>query len=134
MPAKQTGIVTRFDLNTHPLVNVQYTINKYESLSHVEVVAAAIAMQKKMEMDPKIGLFVNFNHACIVVGLMYADGTPEEPEAFEPFHEIRELAVPLVVSRKGTLLSLAEAMGHDRASKKYATLTRRELCSLSRQR
>ncbi|RAQ72686.1 hypothetical protein COH20_008783 [Aspergillus flavus] len=51
------SIVTRFDLETHPLINVQYTINLYSPDDHVEINKATVAVQKAMEDDPKTGLF-----------------------------------------------------------------------------
>ncbi|KAB8245783.1 hypothetical protein BDV35DRAFT_405535 [Aspergillus flavus] len=48
-------IVTRFDLETHPLINVQYTINLYSPDDHVEINKATVAVQKAMEDDPKTG-------------------------------------------------------------------------------
>ncbi|KAJ1711465.1 hypothetical protein NYO67_6352 [Aspergillus flavus] len=49
------SIVTRFDLETHPLINVQYTINLYSPDDHVEINKATVAVQKAMEDDPKTG-------------------------------------------------------------------------------
>ncbi|KAF7628947.1 hypothetical protein AFLA_004290 [Aspergillus flavus NRRL3357] len=37
------SIVTRFDLETHPLINVQYTINLYSPDDHVEINKATVA-------------------------------------------------------------------------------------------
>ncbi|RAQ54943.1 hypothetical protein AFGD_009560 [Aspergillus flavus] len=49
------SIVMRFDLETHPLINVQYTINLYSPDDHVEINKATVAVQKAMEDDPKTG-------------------------------------------------------------------------------
>ncbi|RMZ36093.1 hypothetical protein CA14_009715 [Aspergillus flavus] len=38
------SIVTRFDLETHPLINVQYTINLYSPDDHVEINKATVAV------------------------------------------------------------------------------------------
>ncbi|KAJ5690711.1 hypothetical protein N7462_005103 [Penicillium macrosclerotiorum] len=117
------GIVTRFDLETHPLINVQYTIKLYNPEDYIGINKATIAVQEAMETDPKIGLFTNFNNGFVAVGLLYAD-TPSEPlPAFEPFHSLTSLINTVIPKTNGTLLSLAQAMGHAQESKKRTIST-----------
>jgi hypothetical protein len=110
--------VTRFDLETHPLINVQYTINLYNPEDYVEIIKATIAVQEAMENDPKIGLFTNFNQGFVAVGLLYGDTPAERPQAFEPFYNLTSLMSTVLPTTNGTLLSLAQAMGHAQESKK----------------
>jgi hypothetical protein len=110
--------VTRFDLETHPLINVQYTINLYNPEDYVEIIKATIAVQKAMENDPRIGLFTNFNQGLVAVGLLYGDNPTERPPAFEPFYNLTSLMTTVLPATNGTLLSLAQAMGHTQESKK----------------
>ncbi|OKL57121.1 hypothetical protein UA08_07505 [Talaromyces atroroseus] len=112
------GIVTRFDLETYPLINVQYTINLYNPEDYVEIIKATIAVQEAMEKDPKIGLFTNFNNGFVAVGLIYGDTPAEGPSPFAPFDNLKSLMVNAVPSTNGTLLSLAQAMGHAQEAKK----------------
>ncbi|KAJ5091509.1 hypothetical protein NUU61_006379 [Penicillium alfredii] len=114
------GIVTRFDLETHPLIRVQYTINLYNPEDYVEIIKATIAVQEAMENDPKIGLFTNFNNGFVAVGLLYGDTPTEKPPVFEPFHRLESLMATALPSTDGTLLSLAQAMGHAQEPKKRA--------------
>ncbi|KAJ5914076.1 6-hydroxy-D-nicotine oxidase [Penicillium tannophilum] len=117
------GIVTRFDLETHPLINVQYTINLYNPEDHVEINKATVAVQNAMEDDPKIGLFTNLNNGFVAVGLLYGDISTERPAAFEPFYNLKSLMTTVLPSTNGTLLSLAQAMGHKQEAKKRAICT-----------
>ncbi|PYH81523.1 FAD-binding domain-containing protein [Aspergillus uvarum CBS 121591] len=100
------GIVTRFDLETHPLNPYDYT----------EINRATAAAQMAMEDDPKIGLFTNFNDGVVAVGMFYADhiaASSPSVSAFAPFHDLnpRKTGTALPTTT-GTLLSLAEVMGH----------------------
>ena len=110
--------MTRFDLETHPLIHVQYTINVYNPEDYVNIIKATIAVQEAMENDPKIGLFVNFNPGFVAVGLLYGDTPNEKVSAFEPFHNLTSLVTTAFPTTNGTLLSLAQAMGHAQESKK----------------
>ncbi|KAJ5785135.1 uncharacterized protein N7503_010347 [Penicillium pulvis] len=117
------GIVTRFDLETHPLINVQYTINLYNPEDHVEINKATVAVQNAMEDYPKIGLFTNFNNGFVAVGLLYGDIPTERPTTFEPFYNLKSSMTTVLPSTNGTLLSLAQAMGHKQEAKKRAICT-----------
>lgn len=109
----QTGIVTRFDLETHPLINIQYTINLYKPDSYVEIVKATIAVQEAMENDRNIGLFTNFNNGFVAIGLLYADTPTKRPVVFDSFKKLDQesLMMAAVPTTNGTILSLAQAMG-----------------------
>ncbi|KAJ5657925.1 6-hydroxy-D-nicotine oxidase [Penicillium longicatenatum] len=117
------GIVTRFDLDTHPLINVQYTINLYNPEDHIAINKATVAVQDAMENDPKIGLFTNFNNGFVAVGLLYGDTPTERPTAFKPFYDLDSLVTTVLPSTNGTLLSLAQAMGHKQEAKKRTICT-----------
>ncbi|RAH72997.1 FAD-binding oxidoreductase [Aspergillus aculeatinus CBS 121060] len=58
-------IVTRFDLETHPLRSIRYTIELYSPDDYMEINKATAAVQMAMEEDPKIGLFTNFNDGVV---------------------------------------------------------------------
>ncbi|PWY88590.1 6-hydroxy-D-nicotine oxidase [Aspergillus sclerotioniger CBS 115572] len=117
------GIVTRFDLAIHPLINVQYTISLYNPEDHLAINQATAAVQQAMEEDPKIGLFTNFNNGFVAVGLLYGDHPTKPPKAFEPFRNLKSLVTTVLPSTNGTLLSLAQAMGHAQAPKKRSICT-----------
>lgn len=110
--------MTRFDLETHPLINVQYTISLYNPEDYVEIIKATVSVQEAMEDDSKIGLFTNFNNGFVAVGLFYADKPTERPPAFEPFDNLTSLITTALPTTSGTLLSLAQAMGHAQEPKK----------------
>lgn len=110
--------MTRFDLGTHPLIEVQYTINLYSPEDYVEIIKATIAVQESMEKDSKIGLFTNFNNGFVAVSLFYGATPAERPPAFEPFYNLKSLINTAVPSTNGTILSLVRAMGHSQESKK----------------
>ncbi|KAM0334223.1 hypothetical protein ACHAQA_001245 [Verticillium albo-atrum] len=96
------GIVSRFDIEAHPKFPEDY----------VNIVKATIQVQEAMEFNPKIGLFTNFNAGFVAVGLLYADAEAEPPEVFETFHRLSSLMTTVTPRTKGTLSSLAQAMGH----------------------
>lgn len=112
-PDKATGVVTRFDLYTYPLIKTQYTINLYNPQDYAGVIDATIKVQEAMEKDSKIGSFTNFNAGFIAVGLLYADTASERPAAFEPFWNLKSLMMTACPTTEGTLLSLAQVMRHE---------------------
>ncbi|KAJ4174197.1 hypothetical protein NW754_004612 [Fusarium falciforme] len=114
------GIITSVDLETQPLLKVQYTINIYNPEDYTGIINATIKVQNSMESDPKIGLFTNFNPGFVAVGLLYVDQPNEEVKAFEPFYKLGSLLSTAIPQTKGTLLSLAQAMGHKHEPKNRA--------------
>ncbi|KAL6365689.1 hypothetical protein LRP88_01690 [Fusarium phalaenopsidis] len=76
-----------------------------------------------MELDPKIGLFTNFNPGFVTVGLLYADQPTEQVKAFEPFYKLGSLLSTAIPQTNGTLLSLARAMGHKQEPKNRSIVT-----------
>lgn len=76
-----------------------------------------------METDPKLGLFTNFNQGFVAVGLIYGDTPTERPQAFKPFDELTSLISTVLPATNGTLMSLAQAMGHAQEPKKWAPQT-----------
>ncbi|KAJ5608677.1 6-hydroxy-D-nicotine oxidase [Penicillium herquei] len=117
------GIVTRFDLETHPLIKVQYEINLYNLEDHVKINKATMAVQDAAENDPKIGSFTNFNNGFVAVGLFYGDTLDERPAAFNAFYSLDSFMTAALPPTEGTILSLAQAMGHAQDSKKRAIST-----------
>lgn len=81
---------------------------------------ATFEVQQTMEEDPRIGLFTNFNNGFVAVGLLYGDHPAESEarETFKPFHNLKSLMTTVLPSTNGTLLSLAQAMGHAQTSLK----------------
>ncbi|KAL4790312.1 6-hydroxy-D-nicotine oxidase [Aspergillus venezuelensis] len=96
------GIVTRFDIKTHPSLNLQYSIKLYKPDDYVAINKATIRMQAEMEADPKIGVFTNFNPQFGAVGLVYANAAGTLPEP---------IMVP-VPKTGGSQSSLTKVMGH----------------------
>ncbi|KAL2683385.1 hypothetical protein Neosp_007855 [[Neocosmospora] mangrovei] len=114
------GIITSVDLETQPLLKVQYTINIYNPEDYTGIINATVQVQNSMESDPKIGLFTSFNPGFVAVGLLYADQPTEQVKAFEPFYKLGSLLSTAVPQTNGTLLSLAQAMGHKQEPKNRA--------------
>ncbi|RMJ19360.1 hypothetical protein CDV36_000989 [Fusarium kuroshium] len=114
------GIITSVDLETQPLLKVQYTINVYNPEDYTGIINATVKVQNSMESDPKIGLFTNFNPGFVAVGLLYADQPTEQVKAFEPFYKLGSLLSNAIPQTNGTLLSLAQAMGHKQEPKNRA--------------
>lgn len=113
--------MTRFDLETHPLIQVQYTIHLYNPEDHAEIIKSTIQLQEAMDTDPKIGMFTNFNNGFIAVGLFYAGWLEQSLEAFVPFNSLTSLINTPVPTTNGTISSLAAAMGmsHNPKPMKY---------------
>lgn len=102
------GIVTRFDLFTQTEYRVWSTLKAYSAADVIQVMNATISMQKAMEQDDKIGLFVSVLKDMFVVGCIYR-GWDVPPKTFEAFDSITEVAV-LMPETKGTQKSLARAL------------------------
>ncbi|KAF4991537.1 hypothetical protein FDECE_14011 [Fusarium decemcellulare] len=96
---------------------VQYTISLYNPEDYIGIIDATVQVQKSMETDPKIGLFTNFNAGFVAVILLYADQPTEPIEAFRPFYNLNSILTVALPTTNGTLLSLAQAMGHDQGPK-----------------
>lgn len=110
--------MTRFDLATHPLINIQYTINLYNPSDYANIIDATVQVQDAMEKDSKIGFFTNFNDGFVAVGLLYADTPAESPKAFDPFLKLESLMQTVLPKSNGTIFSLAQTMGHQAAEPK----------------
>ncbi|KAI0154982.1 6-hydroxy-D-nicotine oxidase [Xylariaceae sp. FL1272] len=109
---KYSGVVTRFDLQAYPMLHTQYTVNVYDPVDYVNILKATIQVQEAMELDPKIGLFVNFQPGACSVGLLYAD-TPAEPvRAFDPFLNLESLISSAVPTTNGTIKSLVASIAY----------------------
>ncbi|PWY71806.1 6-hydroxy-D-nicotine oxidase [Aspergillus sclerotioniger CBS 115572] len=122
------GIITHFTIQTYPLIPIQYNITLYQPTDHTAINEATVSVQNAMASDPKIGLFTNFNNGFVAVGLLYshqpspASTSNSLPVVFDPFQKVKSMmtAVPLT---NGTILSLAQAMGHAQEAKKRAIST-----------
>ncbi|KAH8698581.1 hypothetical protein BGW36DRAFT_426282 [Talaromyces proteolyticus] len=104
VPNKSSGIMTKFDLETHPLINVQYTTNLYDSEDYVGLIKATRAVQA-MEKNPKIGLFTNFNQGFVAVGLLYRDTPAEQPPAFALSYNLKSLMTTSIPSTNGSIVT-----------------------------
>lgn len=107
----EIGIVTRFDIATYPLMNIQYTINAYDAADYVNILQATVQVQEAMESDPKIGLFTNVRNGFLIVGLMYADCPAKTPKAFEPFLKLTSLVNVILPTTNGTFSALVKTLG-----------------------
>jgi len=99
--------VTRFDLYTNSEYRVWSTLKAYNGSEVVQVMSATVSVQKAMEEDDKIGLFVSVLKDMFVVGSLYRGW--DVPNVFEAFDSIPEAAV-LMPETKGTQSSLARAL------------------------
>ncbi|RYP17318.1 hypothetical protein DL765_004609 [Monosporascus sp. GIB2] len=104
------GIVTRIDLDTHPLIHAQYTINAYAASDYANILNATIRVQQAMESDDKIGFFLNVYPDVMVAGLLYAEHTPARPSVFNRFFELHSLIGPIVANTNGTVATLVPAL------------------------
>lgn len=98
--------MTKYHIDTHPLIKVWYMVNVYSPSAYVNINAATIEVQKAMEVDPKIGLFTNFNNGFVAVGLLYADYLSERPTVFDQFSNLPGLLQTAVPETTGTICSL----------------------------
>lgn len=78
----------------------------YQVSDYHNVLAAFVEVQEAMEIDPKIGLFVNTRKDYIAVGLFYADWSAELPRVFDPFSKLTSLIAAVVPTTNGTLVKL----------------------------
>ncbi|KAI0470314.1 FAD-binding domain-containing protein [Xylaria cf. heliscus] len=97
------GIVTRFDIEVHPLIEAQYTINVYNASDYDGLLNATANLQNAMESDNKIGFFVNVNRNTMTVGLLYAEHTAQLPGVFDEFMSRDSLLVSFVPTTNGTV-------------------------------
>ncbi|TVY15595.1 FAD-dependent monooxygenase yanF [Lachnellula arida] len=102
------GIVTQFDIHTHPLHRVWYTLNLYAATDYKSILNATVQVQTAMSNDPKLGFFLNINPDVIIAGLLYADWTLT-PDAFSPMLEIPSVGVYLPETN-GTISTLAASI------------------------
>lgn len=100
------GIVTAVSLETHPLIKLQHTINMYNPSDCENVIKAFVEVQKSMETDEKIGMFINSRKDYIAIGLFYADWLDNLPAVFEPYNRLTSLIAPIVPTSNGTFSSL----------------------------
>ncbi|KAJ0415028.1 6-hydroxy-D-nicotine oxidase [Aspergillus carlsbadensis] len=130
------GIITRFDLATHPLIPLRYSITLYNPSDYANINTATVHLQESMESDPRIGTFTNFNPAFVAVGFITAGDAASESqlddrnetanEAFKPFDALESKMMDACPGTKGTLGSLAKVMAHpagDEKKKYVSTLT-----------
>lgn len=104
------GILTAVSLQVHPLMKLQYTINMYDPSDYENVLDAFAEVQKAMEVDPNIGMFINTRKGYIAVGLFYADWPQEFPAAFAPFTKLTSFVAALVPTSNGTFCSLNDIL------------------------
>ena len=106
------GVVTRFDLQTYPLLKTQYTVSLYKPDDYENIIKASVDAHKEMEKDDKAAYFTNVHRDFVAIGQLYADTPKEEPKVFEPFRKLESLMQPVVPKTDGTLSTLAQAIGH----------------------
>lgn len=106
----QIGIVTRFDLTTYPLINIQYTIRLYNPTDLVNIFEAVVQVHGFMETSLKIGLFTNFRKDIIVVGLLYADWTAEISCVFDAFYRLTSRIDVMLPPTQGSFSSLVKTL------------------------
>ncbi|CAN8100049.1 unnamed protein product [Discula destructiva] len=109
------GIVTRFDLETHPVVKTQYSIQLYNAADAANINAATIAAQEEMEKDPNANVFTNFNKGFVAVFKMYARQPSEQPPAFKALDALTSSINTPLPKTDGTILSMVQIisqMGH----------------------
>ncbi|KAK7737297.1 hypothetical protein SLS53_006600 [Cytospora paraplurivora] len=124
------GIVTRFDIETHPEIKSRFSIELYDPSDYANINAATIAVQETMEKDPKVSIFTNFNKQFTAVFRMYADTLPEaeQPKVFEPLDKLSSRINTPLPETDGTVFSIVDTlskMGHvpTPLKRKIGTLT-----------
>ncbi|KAI1742422.1 FAD-binding domain-containing protein [Xylaria scruposa] len=105
------GIVTRFDIQTYDKIRSQYVVNLYNSSDYLNIFQATMRVQKSMELDPKIDMYVTVTPTVVVVGMFYADWVSQPPPAFDPFYQLESLVGKMVPLTNGTVTSLAVDLG-----------------------
>ncbi|KAI5926035.1 hypothetical protein F4810DRAFT_708117 [Camillea tinctor] len=117
------GVVTRFDLETYPLIQTQYTINLYNPSDYVNILKATVEAQEALDGDPKANLVAHFTTDHAAVGLSYADVPTEKPRAFSPFSSLTSLTKAAVPTTNGTILSLVKVSAYPKGPNKRAIST-----------
>ncbi|KAL1862680.1 hypothetical protein Daus18300_008478 [Diaporthe australafricana] len=122
------GIVTRFDIDAHPLIKAKFTIKLYDPSDFVNINAATIAVQQAMEKDPKLNIFTNYNQQFVAVIMIYADSQADFSKIFEPFEKLSSHVNTAVPETEGTVFTIVETlstMGHipQSLSRKIGTVT-----------
>ena len=105
-----SGIVTRFDIETHPLHHVQYSLNLYDPSDYINILNATVQVQEAMDSDPKIGFFLNVNPTVIIAGILYAGWPVSQPKAFDAFARLKSFWGPFIPTTNGTVASLTSAI------------------------
>lgn len=82
----------------------------YDASDYENVLHAFAQVQKSMEQDSRIGMFVNGRKDFIAVGLFYADWPVEIPTAFEPIVKLPSLVAAAVPTSNGTFSTLSEIL------------------------
>lgn len=106
-------------------MKVQYTINTYDPSDYENVFDAFVKVQKSMEQDHKIGMFMNTRKDFIAVGLFYADWPAELPSVFDPIIKLTSLLGAAVPTSNGTFSALNEILqewAYKEQDKKYANI------------
>ena len=101
--------MTRFDIATYPLINIQYTIRLYKPSDVASVLEAVVQVQASMEADPQIGMFANFRKDAMAVGLVYADWTADLSHVFDVLYKLEPMGV-MVPPTKGSFCSFVEKL------------------------
>ncbi|KAI1287910.1 6-hydroxy-D-nicotine oxidase [Xylaria venustula] len=81
------GIVTRFDIETYPLIKTKYAVNVYDPADYVNILKATIQLQESMEKDLRL-----------------------IPRAFDPFLKLNSLIMEAVPWTDGTIMSLVNSI------------------------
>ncbi|KAJ8120180.1 hypothetical protein ONZ43_g3045 [Nemania bipapillata] len=68
-------------------------------------------VQKSMELDSKVDLYVTVTPTVIVIGMFYAEWVAQPPTAFDPFHQLKSQVGVMVPLTNGTGTSLAVDLG-----------------------
>lgn len=98
------------------MIKTKYAVSLYDPADYINILRATIEVQKSMESDPKIGLFVSFNLTFVAVGLMYADTPAEIPAAFDTFLNLKSLTTTAIPWADGTIRSLVASIQYDAPS------------------
>ncbi|KAG6366579.1 hypothetical protein INS49_000757 [Diaporthe citri] len=109
------AIVTRFDIEVHPLIKAKFIIKLYDPSDFANINAATISVQEAIEKDPKLNLFTNCNKQFVAVIMIYADSPAGFPKAFQPFDKLSSHLNTVVPPTDGTVFTVVKTlstMGH----------------------
>ncbi|KAK6204021.1 hypothetical protein LQW54_008594 [Pestalotiopsis sp. IQ-011] len=105
------GIVTRYDLNTVPARNIWYQVAIYSVDQAPAILEAFAEWQTSGAADVKSTVALIINLDSIILGLLYAEPSEQEPGAFTSFDSLPEPLMFALPATNGTVAGLTDFLG-----------------------